>query len=80
MTHTPLPAATKLLQAILSRLAVEATESADYYAIGDIAYGASLLANGLLGGPMLRYWLEAIIADTNEMAAIGNQGSKKEAI
>ena len=69
MTHTPLPPTAKLLQAILSRLAVEATESADYYAIGDIAYGASLLADGLLGGPMLRYWLKTLIADTNELAA-----------
>ena len=69
MTHTPLPAATKLLQAILSRRAVEATEIADYYALGDMAYGASLLADGLPEGPVIRYWLEDIIADTNELAA-----------
>ena len=71
MTHTPLPAATKLLQAILSRRAVEALHQAQYYAISDIALGAQYLTDNLV----IHDWLEDVIADAAELAALGNHGA-----
>ena len=71
MTHTPLPPTAKLLQAILSRRAVEATERADYYAIGDMAAGAQCLAEN----SAIYNWLEDVIADADELAALGNHGA-----
>jgi hypothetical protein len=65
MTHTPLPPTAKLLQAILSRRAVEATERADYYAISDMAAGAQCLAEN----SALYNWLGAVITDANNLAA-----------
>lgn len=44
MTHTPLPTRARLLQAILSRRAVEAMQPNHYYSLSDIAHGAALLA------------------------------------
>lgn len=71
MTHTPLPAATKLLQAILSRRAVEAMHPAHYYAISDMALGAQYLTDNIV----IHDWLEDVIADAAELAALGNHGA-----
>ena len=64
MTHTPLPPTAKLLQAILSRRAVEATKRADYYAISDMAAGAQCLAEN----SAIYNWLDDVISEANALA------------
>ena len=44
MTHTPLPTRARLLQAILSRRAVDARTRAQYQELADMAHGGALLA------------------------------------
>ena len=69
MTHTPLPPTTTLLQAILSRRAVEATERADYYAIYDMAAGAWHLTVDK-SWREINDWLEAVMSDADDLAAL----------
>ena len=76
MTHTPLPATAKLLQAILSRRAVEGTERADYYAISDMARGARCVTEN----SDVYNWLDEVIRDANALAVIAHHGSEKEAL
>lgn len=70
MTHTHLPPTAKLLQAILSRRAVEAIHPANYYAIGDMAAGAQYLTDN----DVINDWLEDVIAEADELARRGNHG------
>ncbi len=69
MTHVPLPPTAKLLQAILSRRAVEAVTQDDYYALSDMAHGALLLAPSVSSD--LCSYLLAISEEAAAMAEMG---------
>ena len=68
MNHPSLPPRARLLQAILSRRAVEARYPINYYAIADMAYGAALLATD---DEALSRYLTAVADDAQQIAALG---------